>query len=225
MAYTFSKSIDTTSEATALGNAGDSNQNGNSARLARALSLFHTPHRFTLYGTYQLPFFKNRRDFVGQTLGGWQFASVVRLVAGTPFSIINSSGGDLNLDSVAETRPVVIDPRLLGRGIDHPSDSNLALPRSNFRAANVADFGCCVVGRNTFFRDGQKTVDFGISKFFQMPFEGHRFMVRVDMFNALNHVWYGTPVNDIQATNFGNITTTSNLYSPRTVSFALRYTF
>src|SRR4030095_15656809 len=41
LAYTFSKTIDTTSEATALGNAGDSNQNGNSARNARGLSLFH----------------------------------------------------------------------------------------------------------------------------------------------------------------------------------------
>ncbi len=225
MAYTFSKSIDTTSEATALGNAGDSNQNGNSSRNARALSLFHTPHRFTVYGTYQLPFFKNRRDFVGQTLGGWQLASVVRLAAGTPFSVINSSGGDLNLDGFAETRPAVIDPRLLGRGIDHPSDSTLALPRSNFRAATVADVNCCVLGRNTFFRDGQKTMDIGISKFFEMPFEGHRLMLRADLFNALNHVWYGTPVSDIQATNFGSITTTSNLYTPRVVSIALRYTF
>src|SRR5262249_48951496 len=151
--------IDTTSEATALGNAGDSNQNGNSARISRGLSLFHTKHRFTMYGTYRLPWFDNRRDFLGQTLGGWQLAAVVRLVSGTPFSVINTSGGDLNLDSVLETRPVIIDPGLLGREADHPFDSFLALPRSNFRAATVADFGCCVLGRNTFFRDGQKTVD------------------------------------------------------------------
>ncbi len=223
--YTFSKAIDTTSEATGLGNAGDSNQNGNSAAISRGLSLFHTKHRFTTYGTYLLPWFENRRDFLGQTLGGWQLAAVVRLVSGTPFSVINSSGGDLNLDSVSETRPVIIDPGLLGRGVDHPFDSFLALPRSNFRAATVADFGCCVLGRNTFFRDGQKTVDIGISKFFDMPFEGHRLMLRADLFNAFNHTWYAIPVNDIAAANFGRITSSSNLYSPRVVQIALRYTF
>ena len=225
MAYTFSKSIDTTSEATALGAAGDSNQNGNAASIARALSLFHTPHRFTVYGTYALPFFKNRRDFVGQTLGGWQLATVVRMASGTPFSIVNSSGGDLNLDSTAENRPVIIDPSLLGRGVDNPFDSFIVLHRTNFRAATVADFGCCVIGRNTFYRDGQQVIDLGISKFFSMPFEGHRFMVRADLFNALNHVWYGVPVNDIASTNFGRITGTSGQYSPRVVQIALRYTF
>ena len=45
-AYTFSKSIDTTSEATDVGVAsGDTNQTGNDSRVARGLSLFHTPHR------------------------------------------------------------------------------------------------------------------------------------------------------------------------------------
>ena len=87
-AYTFSKAIDTTSEATALGAVGDSNQTGNSSRDARGLSVFHTPHRFTINGTYRLPFFSGRRDFVGQTLGGWQFASVVRLASGTPFTVV-----------------------------------------------------------------------------------------------------------------------------------------
>ena len=225
MAYTFSKAIDTTSEATALGGAGDTNQTGNSSRNARALSVFHTPHRFTINGSYRLPFFSGRRDLVGQTLGGWQFATVVRLASGTPFTVVNSTGGDLNLDGFAETRPVIINPALLGRGVDQPFDSFLALPRENFRPAEVQDFGCCVLGRNTFFRDGQRVVDFGISKYFQMPFEGHRFMVRADLFNAFNHVWYGTPSNDIQSANFGRITTTSSFYSPRVVQIALRYTF
>ncbi|HKP35607.1 MAG TPA: TonB-dependent receptor, partial [Pyrinomonadaceae bacterium] len=43
--YTYSKAMDTTSEATAVG-AGDSNINTNTARDVRALSRFHTPSRF-----------------------------------------------------------------------------------------------------------------------------------------------------------------------------------
>jgi hypothetical protein len=225
MAYTFSKAIDTTSEATALGGVGDTNQTGNSAKDARGLSVFHTPHRFTFYGTYRLPFFSGRRDFAGQTLGGWQFATVVRLASGTPFSVVNSLGGDVNFDGFAENRPVIVDPALLGRGVDHPSDSFLALPRGNFREAETKDFGCCLVGRNTFFRDGQRVVDLGISKYFSLPFEGHQFMLRADLFNVFNHVWYGTPSNDIQASNFGRITGTSAFYTPRVVQIALRYTF
>ena len=46
-AYTFSKSTDTTSEATFVG-AGDTNQNGPNKQFAKGLSRFHTPHRFTL---------------------------------------------------------------------------------------------------------------------------------------------------------------------------------
>jgi Carboxypeptidase regulatory-like domain/TonB dependent receptor-like, beta-barrel len=224
-AYTFSKAIDTTSEATNVGSAGDTNQTGNAARNARGLSLFHTPHRFTLYGTYGLPFFSGRRDLLGRTLGGWQFATVVRLAAGTPFTVTNSGGGDLNFDGIAESRPVIIDPSILGRGVDNPASSRAALPRSAFRGATLADLGNGIIGRNTFFRDGQKVVDFGLTKYFGMPFEGHRLMLRADLFNAFNHVWYGLPVTDIQASNFGAITGTHALYTPRVVSIALRYTF
>jgi hypothetical protein len=225
MSYTFSKSIDTTSEATNVGAAGDTNQTGNSARSARGLSLFHTPHRFTVYGTYRFPFFNGRRDFLGQALGGWQLALVTRLASGTPFTVTNSGGGDLNFDGFAETRPVIIDPSILGRGVDRPSTSLMNLPRSAFRAATLADFGNGIVGRNTFFRDGQKVTDIGITKYFEMPFEGHRLMIRADMFNAFNHVWYGTPVADITNTNFGRITGTSGAYTPRVVQIAMRYTF
>ena len=225
-AYTFSKSIDTTSEATDVGVAsGDTNQTGNDARSARALSLFHTPHRFTFFGTYELPFFKGRRDLLGETLGGWQVSAVVKMASGTPFTIRNTAGVDLNFDSFIESRPVIVDPSILGRIVDHPSTSQVALPRSAFRTATIADLNNGIVGRNTFFRDGQKVVDINISKFFEMPWEGHRLMLRADLLNAFNHVWYGTPVNDIAATNFGAITSTNALYTPRVVQVALRYTF
>ncbi len=79
-AYTFSKAIDTTSEATAVG-TGDTNQTGNGTRTARGLSRFHTPHRFTLFGTYRLPFFIKRADWIGQILGGWQASMVFQSLA------------------------------------------------------------------------------------------------------------------------------------------------
>ncbi len=222
-AYTFSKAIDTTSEATFVG-AGDSNQTGNSARTARGLSRFHTPHRFTFFGTYRTPWFSNDRGLVGQVLGGWQLSTVVKLAKGTPFTVV-TTGVDLNLDGFAEARPILLDPSVLGRSISNPATATTDLPRSAFRTLSTSDTGASLLGRNTFFGDGVKNVDFGIFKNFPMPWEGHRLTLRADLFNAFNHVQYGFPTTDITNANFGRILGTATSYSARTVQFSLRYQY
>ena len=222
-AYTFSKSIDTTSEATFVG-AGDSNQTGNDARSARALSRFHTPHRFTFFGTYRTPWFNNDRGFKGQLLGGWQLSTVVKLAKGTPFTV-TTTAVDLNLDGFSESRPVILDPTILGRTVAEPISSTISLPGSAFRPLSTSDSLASLVGRNTFFGDGVRNVDFGIFKNFPMPFEGHRLTLRADFFNAFNHVQYGFPTTDITNANFGRILGTATGYSPRTIQFSLRYQY
>jgi len=222
-AYTFSKALDTTSEATAVG-AGDTNQTGNNARAARGYSRFHTPHRFTLYGTYYLPFLTAQNAFVRQALGGWRVSAVMKLSKGTPFTV-TTTGVDLNLDSVSEARPVILDPSILGRSISNPATSTADLPRSAFRTLTIADLNTPLLGRNTFFADGVRNVDIGISKIFTMPWEKHRLTVRADLFNAFNHVQFGFPSSDITSANFGAITGLATQYSPRNVLFSLRYQY
>ncbi len=222
-AYTFSKALDTTSEATFVG-AGDSNQTGNSARDARGYSRFHTPHRFTMYGTYRTPWFLNDRGILGHALGGWQFSTVVKLSKGTPFTVV-TTGVDLNLDGFNESRPVLLDTSVLGRGINHPSTSVADLPRAAFRTLTTSDLNTPILGRNTFFADGVKNVDFGLAKSFTMPWENHKFSLRADLFNAFNHVQYGFPTTDITNANFGRILGTNTLYSPRTIQVSLRYQY
>ena len=222
-AYTWSKAIDTTSEATFVG-TGDSNQNGNSARNARGLSRFHTPHRFTFYGTYRLPFFANERGFLGQTLGGWQFSGVVKLAKGTPFSV-TTTAFDVNFDGFSEARPILLNPSVLGNSVNHPATSREALPRSAFRTLTVNDLNAITLGRNTFFLDGVKNVDLGIMKVFSMPWEGHKITLRADLFNAFNHVQYGFPSQAITNTNFGALTSVATLYAPRNIQVSLRYQY
>ncbi|HEU4597922.1 MAG TPA: hypothetical protein VFS10_22530, partial [Pyrinomonadaceae bacterium] len=221
--YTFSKAIDTTSEATFVG-AGDTNQTGNNARGARGLSRFHTPHRFTLYGTYRTPWFQNDRGILGHAFGGWQFSTVVKLAKGTPFTV-TTTGLDLNLDGFAEARPVLLDPSVLGGHINHPSDSVQELPRAAFRTLAVTDFGTPILGRNTFFGDGVKNVDLSLVKNFLLPWENHRFSLRADFFNAFNHVQYGFPTSDITNVNFGRILGVATQYAPRSVQVSLRYQY
>ncbi|MGH9966588.1 MAG: carboxypeptidase regulatory-like domain-containing protein [Pyrinomonadaceae bacterium] len=221
--YTFSKAIDTTSEATFVG-AGDTNQTGNGARAARGFSRFHTPHRFTIYGTYRTPWFSAERGILGQTLGGWQFSTVVKLAKGTPFTVV-TTGVDLNLDGFSEARPVLLDPSVLGRSISNPASSLTDLPRAAFRTLTTSDFNTPILGRNTFFGDGVRNVDFGIAKNFRLPWENHKFTLRADLFNAFNHVQYGFPTTDITSANFGRILGTHALYAPRSIQVSLRYQY
>ncbi|MFN2393281.1 MAG: carboxypeptidase regulatory-like domain-containing protein [Pyrinomonadaceae bacterium] len=227
-AYTWSKAIDTTSEATNVG-TGDSNVNGPDSRQSRALSRFHTPHRFTLFAAYQSPFFNNRTDFVGNLLGGWNISAVWRFAHGTPFTIVNSSGfGDLNFDGFTEIRPAIVDPSILGQRINNPNTSVESLPREAFRAPTVGDYGCCILGRNTFYIDGVNNVDLSLYKTFRLPFgenSNHRISVRADFFNAFNKVQYGFPNPDLASINFGRITGEATGYSPRNIQLSLRYIF
>lgn len=225
MSYTWSKAIDTTSEATFVG-AGDSNILGPDARISRGLSRFHSPHRYTFFGAYELPWHKDGKDFAGQLLGGWKVSMVVKFVAGTPFTVINSNGfGDFNFDGFTENRPALVDPNVLGSHFTVPDQSPFRLPREAFRAPTIDDYNCCVVGRNTFYGDGIDNFDFSVFKTFKMPFEGHKLLLRADLVNAFNHVQYGFPVLDLANANFGRLTGTSVSYAPRNVQISLRYTF
>jgi hypothetical protein len=103
--------------------------------------------------------------------------------------------------------------------------SRISLPASAFRPLSSTDQNSVLLGRNTFFLDGTRTIDFGIAKIFSMPWEGHKITLRADMFNALNHVQYGFPSASIANTNFGAITGAATLYSPRSVQVSLRYQY
>lgn len=223
-AYTWSKSIDTNSDATFLG-AGDSNQNGNDAKVSRGFSRFHTPHRFTFFGTYRLPFFKDDKGILGQVLGGWQMSGVFKWAHGTPFTV-TGTGLDLNLDGFSETRPRLIDPSILGNSISNPRTSQQLLPRTAFASPISAnDFNCCILGRNTFFIDGTKNVDLAFSKIFPMPWEGHNLLIRADMFNAFNKFQWGFPNTTYTATTLGLLSTAATSYAPRTIQLSLKYSF
>ncbi|HYJ91113.1 MAG TPA: TonB-dependent receptor, partial [Pyrinomonadaceae bacterium] len=236
VAYTWSKAIDTTSEATFVG-TGDSNANGPDARIARALSRFHTPHRFTFFGTYRLPFFEKDKGILGQLLGGWEITPVFKWIHGTPFTI-SGAAFDLNLDGFSETRPVLVDPSVLFQQIDDPATSQQILAGAFRIPTSVADFECCILGRNTFYVDGVKNLDLNVTKRFFMPWEGQTLTLRMDMFNAFNHVQFGFPnttytanvtVNGVSRPRInpalGAITSGATSYAPRNIQFSLKYAF
>jgi hypothetical protein len=219
-AYTYSKSEDTTSEATFVG-AGDSNQQGPNSKYARARARFDTPHRFTLNGSYRLPFFSDRSDFLGHALGGWMLSGVLRVISGTPFTV-TSTGVDLDFDTFAEARPVLLDPSVIGRRLDSPE---VSLPREAFRPVAFGDTIDDLVPRNAFYMDGVRNVDLALSKIFRMPWSGDDLSVRIEGFNVFNQVQFGFPVTDINSNTFGRVNSGATSYQARVIQLVLRYRY
>jgi len=222
--YTYSKALDVGSEATSSG-TGDVNIFAPDAgSYSRGLSRFDTRHRFTMTGTYLLPFFRDRKDWLEAVLGGWQVATVVRLSSGTPFTVVDNAALDVDFDGVANLRPVCIDPKGCGGlHVDSPVDSTSKLQKKSFRHPRYGDTLGDLMGRNTYYTDGFEAIDLGLYKSFRVPVRNDSIMLRLDVFNVANHVTYGFPTNDFNSANFGRITSTA--YAPRTLQLGLRYIY
>ena len=154
-------------------------------------------------------------------LGGWQVSAIVKVAHGTPFTVTDSSGGDIDWDGFSENRPVVLDPSILGRTIGDLATSGQQLPRSAFQRATPDDDDR-LLGRNTFYVDGVRNVDVGFVKSFGLPTDD-RLMLRLNVFNVFNHRQWSFPTSDFTSANFGVITTQFN--SPRTLQLEARYIF
>jgi outer membrane receptor protein involved in Fe transport len=221
--YTYSRSLDTTSEATFVG-GGDTNQNGPNKKYSKGYSRFHTPHRFTFNGSYRLPFLANRTDLLGQAFGGWQWSGVLVLASGTPFSVTDAAR-DLDFDGFAESRPVIVDRSILGAHVDNRDTSQQILRREAFRPTTFGDKFEDLAPRNAFFGDGLRRVDMALAKTFRLPWRGHYFGARIEGFNVFNWVVFGFPNTDSTSASFGAITGNSVSYSPRTVQLRLQYRY
>jgi len=250
--YTWSKNIDTGSEATFVGggdiNAAVSETQG--ARSLRALSRLSQPQRFTVSYVYELPFYKRQTALLGHVLGGWELSGITTFGSGNPFTVF--IGYDLNGDGIGGDRPFLRDPSVLGRSVDNgrvdPATgkkfSTEQLPISAFYPDASVDAtkqwpwfpGTGLVadlGRNTFFGHGQNNWDLAIIKNTRVYGERHTIQFRAEMFNLMNRVQFDFPaflsVVDTGVAGwqlqrrFGEITSQRN--SPRFMQVSLRYTF
>jgi outer membrane receptor protein involved in Fe transport len=114
-AYTFSKTIDNSSEIFAFDIASSNTQNPFCiTSCERSLSNLDRPHAFSTNFIYDVPFFKEQRGVVGHLLGGWQLNGVYVLTSGAPFTpgqFLNSSVlGTANSYIAAGDRPFIGNP-------------------------------------------------------------------------------------------------------------------
>ena len=220
--YTYSKAFDNVSEATFVG-AGDTNQTGPDDRFARGPARYDTRHRFSLYGSYALPFFNDAKGLLGVALGGWNVSGVVRVSSGNPFTIFDSGVGDLNFDGFSEGRPVLLNPGIDGSVVNNPRFSTGILNSSNFRRSTIDDSIYDLVGRNTFVGDGVRNFDMALYKTFSIL--GQKLIARGELYNVFNRTQFGFPITDLASPIFGRIGATATNYLPRTAQVSLRYMF
>jgi hypothetical protein len=98
--YTFSKTIDTSSEVFAFNSENSIlPQNPFNYAADRGLSALNRPHIFSLNAIYDVPAFKAQHGLVGHVLGGWQLNAVHVYNSGRPYSPAqNDNAGILGLN-------------------------------------------------------------------------------------------------------------------------------
>lgn len=231
--YTWSKAIDTGSEATFTGtdvNQPSGKKDGAAASL-RGLSAFHASHRFVASYSYLLPILRNQNGVLGRILGGWNITGVTTLQSGNPFTIL--AGYDVNGDGLGGDRPRLADLSFLGVSVDDgrqrpggsavSTGSETQLPGSSFIPAQGTPVagrvflpgtsGDGTIGRNTFFGHGINNTDLAAFKEFKIR-ESVKFIVRMEFFNVFNRVTFDIPssrsISDASAP-LGRITAQRNI--------------
>ena len=251
--YTYSHSLDDAT--TPLGSAGDGGyRNVNLIGLGGdySNSPWDTRHRFTLNGTYELPFGKGKKFFSDSTLlnyvvGGWSGALVFRAQTGQPFTVYNSTAAA----NGAGSHPYLISDPFKGGGSPDPSNPGTVCPThvktlehwynpcafaNPLPASSIAP-GQVITGsaakaylggpRNTIYGPGYERIDMAFFKSFPTLRE-QSFQLRVDAFDLLNTPAYGQPNGGIGSN--GGLISGARYFSPNTPTsrffqLALKYYF
>ena len=230
--YTLSKSTDTNSFDATGATTNGSLQNSYDIPGSEGPSDFDVRHRFSINGTYELPFHGNR------FAEGWQVVVVTQLQSGGPFNVVTNLNTFTGVNN--SLRPDLIgDPSILGsvnqwmnNSVCDPriagsctSSSVFALPVS---ASGVFHFGN--LGRNAILGPAFSDTDLSIIKNVKLAGQA-RVQLRVETFNLFNQANFGLPgrIATVGSTSFGVITNTrfptGDSGSARQVQFAAKFLF
>ena len=242
LAYTFSKSIDTSSSdpgSTAGGGKPDVPNAGfvvqgdqRNIEANRAVSDFDRTHRFSASFTYEVPNFGSNNRF----LNGFQISSFMQWQSGTPFTVfspepeignvsqyndlVRGSGGLLRLGFGRPNINCTIDQALLGFSKEAARNGTPVLDLGCF-SSPLGQNGN--LGRNAFRGPSQFRTDIGIVKRTRIT-ENVNFEIGVDVFNLFNTVNFSSPEFDLSDVNnrFRLFQTTGG---PRLAQFRVKLNF
>ena len=233
--YTYSKSIDLTSDAeriTAWGGLAGQIVNSWDPNALRAVSDFDTTHQFNANWVYELPFGKGK--YFGKSsgggldalIGGWQLSGLARWSSGFPVTINSGSTWSTNWQIQGDAVPI---GKIVAKTTKNPDGTVNLFPHPQdaldaMRPALPGESGV----RNNIRGQGFAGLDLGLGKRWKMPYaESHSMQLRWEVFNVLNLTRFDvqtiSSALDDGASSFGKYT--GLLTNPRVMQFALRYEF
>jgi hypothetical protein len=185
-----------------------------------AVSDFNVRHRFSFGGNYELPWGNSLKGAAGQALGGWQVNGSLTWQTGLPFTVTDQQavsgiiGGGAERPNLARANIRVSNPTV-GVGGQFLDPAAFALPAA-FSLGNAP--------RNVGTGPRQSIINASLFKTFKIV-EGWNLQFRTEMFNVPNHPVFGQPNTLFGNANFGKITSTAGVYTPRQIQFALKLQF
>ncbi|HQR37231.1 MAG TPA: carboxypeptidase regulatory-like domain-containing protein [Blastocatellia bacterium] len=233
--YTWSKSIDLTSEGERTGQYGsDYNTTGFiinefDIKQNRSVSDFDTTHAVNANWLWELPFGKNQpylndeKGWINQLVAGWQVTGIFRATSGFPVSVGNGRIWPTNWNITGwatATGDIKGDTTRRPDGPNLFPDKELAL--ASFKNTSAGYSG----DRNILRGDGYFTLDFGVDKTWNLPWEGQSIQFRWEVFNATNTARFDVSSISLDLTNSGTFGRYQDtLAPPRIMQFGLRYQF
>jgi hypothetical protein len=237
--YTYSKSIDISSDAYRIadeGGLGGQVIKPWNPNALRSVSDFDLPHQFNANWIWELPFGKGRwiansaGKGVDAVIGGWQLSGLARWTSGFPIGVGNGAQWPTNWE-LSGFATQIAPVHTVGAAKNPDGTVNIFGTPTAAAAALTNDFEADLPGqvgnRNNLRGDGFAGLDLGLSKRWIMPYsEHHSVQFRWEVFNALNLTRFDVQSLSLSLTNssnFGNYT--GLLTNPRVMQFALRYEF
>lgn len=218
VAYTWSKSLTTSSGDRANGSYAAITENSHDFMMDYGPSTANTPQIFEANYIYELPFYREQHGFEGKVLGGWELSGVTSFVSGQSFNVAQPYDPfDTTLSNVGlglgATRPDQIAPVHMTKSI------NQWFTPASFAAA-VGHFGS--EGSNSLLGPGLEDWDLAAIKNVSFA-ERYKFQLRGEFFNAFNHTNLETvDTNMADGASFGTVT---GDHVPRRIQLGAKFYF
>jgi len=186
VSYTWSHSIDDSSDYNDLGFVNSYNLNG-----YRASSNFDQRHNLNIGYVYDVPFAKGK-GLATKLLGGWQWSGITLIQSGSPFSVYNASPADNagvgnTLATQSSYPDLVGNPRQGVQNTPQAGFGPVLYNPSVFVAPRGLTFGDA--GRNILNNPWRTNFDMALLKRFSIT-ESKYFEFRTEAFNVFNHIEY-----------------------------------
>jgi hypothetical protein len=228
VSYTFSKSLDDVSSFNITGSASqpvagenDLAQNPFDLAAERGRSMFDARHRFVLSYEWELPYWRQPRNWYQHVLGSWQVNGITTFMSGTPFTVEDQS---YNYDAPEITGFSAFRPNLIGNPNNGPKTVAEWFNTGAFQRLDLVTTPAGVYGnegRNVVEGPGLTQWDFSAFKNILFT-ESKSLQFRAELFNIFNRSNFRLPNGDISSPTFGQI---QQALSPRLVQFALKFQF